>query len=456
MGVPYQFVAEERGDVAISAAGDSSGKELILSDCFFKNAAEKWLSEASLPPRPLGTWDINNTFRKLWANSWINCIEKKMIRASLPVIYGEDPSSPNFLEADEKTVRLGLDIFGSAFFMLSRYEEAVKTERDEHGRFPVRASLAYQEGFLERPIINEYLEALWECLKFLWPGLTRKKREFRVLLTHDVDSPFVFMGVSPWQVFKNCGGDVLKRRDLSLALRRARAYWQVRQGKYENDLHYTFRTIMDLSEKLGLRSAFYFKTGGSDLQFDLPSYSVNHPWVRALIREIRDRGHEIGFHPSYSSFGNVEGFKQEAKRFRELCEEEKIEQEQFGGRQHYLRWEAPATWQNWEEAGFDYDSTLSYADYVGFRCGICYEYPVYNVKTRQALKLRERPLTVMEGTALEEKYMGLPAEEAKKKILALRELCRRFDGDFVLLWHNSFLISDWQVKMYKELLHELG
>jgi hypothetical protein len=28
---------------------------------------------------------------------------------------------------------LGLDIFGSAFFMLNRYEEAVKSERSENG-----------------------------------------------------------------------------------------------------------------------------------------------------------------------------------------------------------------------------------------------------------------------------------------------------------------------------------
>ena len=47
-------------------------------------------------------------------------------------------------------------------------------------------------------------------------------------------------------------------------------------------------------------------------------------------------------------------------------------------RQHYLRWRAPTTWQNWEDAGLDYDSTVGYADHVGFRAGTCYEYPIFN------------------------------------------------------------------------------
>jgi hypothetical protein len=52
--------------------------------------------------------------------------------------------------------------------MLTRYEEVVKSDRDEHDRYLATASLDYQEGFLERPIFNEYLEILWACIKRLW------------------------------------------------------------------------------------------------------------------------------------------------------------------------------------------------------------------------------------------------------------------------------------------------
>src|SRR5205823_4239631 len=79
---------------------------------------------------------------------------------------------------------------GGAFFLLTRYEEEVLTERDEHGRFPAALSLAARERFLDRPLVNEYAELLWRELRLLWPRLDRRRREFRLLPSHDVDVPF--------------------------------------------------------------------------------------------------------------------------------------------------------------------------------------------------------------------------------------------------------------------------
>ncbi len=73
-----------------------------------------------------------------------------------------------------------------------------------------------------------------------------------------------------------------------------------------------------------------------------------------------------------------------------------IEQATWGGRQHYLRWNAPATWRNYAEAGLDYDTTLSYADHAGFRCGTCHPFPVFDVERNTALDLLEYPLIVRE------------------------------------------------------------
>ena len=102
-----------------------------------------------------------------------------------------------------------------------------------------------------------------------------------------------------------------------------------------------------------------------------------------------------------------------------------------------MRWENPTTWQNWEGAGLSYDATVGFADYVGFRCGICYEFPAFNLITRKRLRLRERPLVVMEGTLLGEQYMGLSMDKAVEKIAELNEYCKLFQGQFTLLWHNT-------------------
>ena len=53
-----------------------------------------------------------------------------------------------------------LDIFAASFFMLTRWEEYVNKNRDIHDRFPATESLAYKQGFLDRPVVNEYVEEL--------------------------------------------------------------------------------------------------------------------------------------------------------------------------------------------------------------------------------------------------------------------------------------------------------
>lgn len=44
----------------------------------------------------------------------------------------------------------------------------------------------------------------------------------------------------------------------------------------------------------------------------------------------------------------------------------------------------------------EWDSTLSYADKEGFRCGVCYSFSVFNFLQRKKLMLKERLLIVVE------------------------------------------------------------
>ncbi|MFB0705882.1 polysaccharide deacetylase family protein, partial [Pseudomonas protegens] len=182
-------------------------------------------------------------------------------------------------------------------------------------------------------------------------------------------------------------------------------------------------------------SAFYFICGRTDRAKDA-DYEPEHPAIRALMHDIHRRGHEIGLHPSYNSFQNPQQIQAEAQRLRRTCEEENIRQTVWGGRMHYLRWEHPTTMRAWDAAGLTYDSTLGYADYVGFRCGPCHEYPAYDPVEGKQLNLRIRPLIAMESTVTAPHYMGLGVGEAAlKKFQDLKETCLAVGGCFTLLWH---------------------
>jgi hypothetical protein len=236
-----------------------------------------------------------------------------------------------------------------------------------------------------------------------------------------------------------------------LAKRRAASFVANKRGKLDTDLCNTFEFIMDLSENQGLRSTFNFMTDRRAGIID-GNYSMAHPWIRQLLRRIHERGHEIGLHPSYNTLQNPSQIQREFDLLRQAAEAESICQEKWGGRQHYLRWEAPVTWQAYEDAELNYDATLGFADHIGFRCGTCYEYPAFNLRIRTPLKLWEHPLVIMESSALDKHYMNLPFELAQEEFGKLKEYCKLFDGDFTLLWHNDRLVEHRERKLYRYLV----
>ncbi len=433
LGVEYQIQQCDSHQVRIIM---DDGKELLMVDKLFSTKEDQWLQKSSLPIQPLKKWDLNNV-----------PFTVPIVSRQIPVIYGDDPSAVDFFQKSDDKIYLGLDIFGSTFFMLTRYEEVVNLDRDEHGRFPATASLAYQEGFLNRPIVNEYLEILWQCLKWLCPELKRKERCFQIYVSHDVDEPFLFSVGGLPRLIRRSGGDILKRLTPIKAMKNV-LYWLKYLGA---DPYDTFDLIMDISEANSLNSAFYFITQHSAGRID-GVYSIDHPLIRKLMRKIYKRGHEIGLHASYDTYQDALQTKKEFTYLKQTCATEGIEQPTWGGRQHFLRWEAPITFQNWEDSGLDYDSTLCYADHIGFRCGVCWDFTVFNLKTRKTLRLKERPLIVMDRTVLKSKYMNLTHEEAWQEINSLKERCMMFSGNFTILWHNHNLLDTKERELYKSIV----
>jgi len=389
------YIIQKTGSTDVCISDKDKKRQIIVPDVLFAISKAKWLTPESLPKQPLETW--------------VPCkmgFDNNVEFPPVPIIYGAyktDVYGGNHL-CNEQCIYLPIDIFGSAFFMLTRYEEYVKPDRDQHDRFPAKESLAYQEGFLERPIINEYIDILWIYLKKLFPELEKKGKNFRTILSHDVDTPFAqaFSGIS--HLIRNCGGDIIRRRSPALAINRAISWKAVKHGDYIQDTNYTFDRIMAISEKYNLKSVFNFKSACTDPLYD-DKYSIDHHYIRKLMRNIHERGHEIGIHLSYNTYKDEEQTKLEFEKLLTVCEEERIIQAKYGGRQHFLRWNVPITWRNWAKAGIDYDSTLTYADHAGFRCGICYEYPVFNLEEHKSLPLIEYPLIDREGSVLSDTAM---------------------------------------------------
>jgi hypothetical protein len=440
LGLDFAIEYVESNCVTIRCA-DASGC-LVVADQFLRCEPRHWLKPESLPVQPLPLWRVELP------------MAAEFVDRDLPVIYGDDVTQPNFFQRSADSIYLGLDLFGAAFFMLTRYEEVVRVDRDQFDRFPAQAAIAVQENFHDRPIVNEYLEILWGCLQALWPRLVRRHRQFQIRLSHDVDEPYRFAFTGVRRLAKRCAGDLMYRRSLPALVGSVNSWIQVKGlARIDRDPCNTFDLIMDLSEQHNLQSAFYFITDHTAGEID-GAYTMAQPLIRQLLRRIHDRGHEIGLHTSYNTYLDAAQTKKEFEILRRACELEGIEQSIWGGRQHCLRWQTATTFQNWEGAGLDYDSTLTFAEQVGFRCGTCYEFPVFDLGCRQALKLRERPLCVMDVSVTRSAYMGLEiiGGAALQAMAVIKQRCRLFQGDFTLLWHNTSLIDSEEIELYKAII----
>lgn len=435
-------VLEERYGLPIHLAFGGNTWRLTLPEsggsiCMGADPAMFTRADSDLP---FTVWDATN-------ENWRSALGSPLPAPGLSV-----PPSP-LAEKTDSGYSIHYDILGLAYWMLTRQEEVGRTDIDEHGRFPAKSSHAFKYGYLERPVVDEWLDVLGQVIQRSWPSVRLKQNQFSIKVSHDVDSPSRY-GFIPWRkMLRPVAGDLLKHRDW----RGLMAPWirlNSRSRLHPRDPHNTFEWLMDISDQHDLTSAFYFICDRRGTPHD-SNYDLGHPAIRALIRRIHERGHEIGLHPSYNTFRDSTQIVNEARRLRQICEEERVQQQAYGGRMHYLQWRQPETLRAWDSAEMAYDSTMAYADHVGFRCGTCFEYPSFDPVMQKAANLRIRPLIVMEGSVFGAKYMGLGVtQEAQDKMITLKQTCNALNGCLTLLWHNSSFRAACEFDMYRAVLSE--
>lgn len=376
---------------------------LEINDAFFKelfHRDEDYLDSKYIPARV------------------VYCLLDEAPEKNLVGIYGQP-----VIVVEEKKIYCGIDLFASAFFMLTRWEEYVHQDRDIRDRFPAKSSLAYRSGFLSRPVVNEYVEIIWQWLEKLDVGQKRKQRCFEMINTHDIDRlrlfqrPVDYIG-KPVKAF-------LTERKPSALIHHSKLALQSLAG---NDPYFVFDYFMDISERYDIKSHFFFMAGGKTIYDD--GYDIRAGAARDVITRIAQRGHVIGIHPSYDTFNNPGMLSLEINRLRELVGADVV-----CGRQHYLRFSVPDTWQHWDDNNMQWDSSLAYWEQPGFRCGTCYSYPIFNVLSKKTLALREKPLTVIDGSLVVSHNQS--PDQAMSTIGYYLDKVKRYSGEFVFLWHNS-------------------
>lgn len=419
LGIEYQIeTVPDQTDYIVQF----NNKKLIIEDHFFKKFPGdlSYLSNSNIPET------INYGKNQFTAEN------------DIPIIFGNQ----KFLIENPESIICGIDIFASTFFLLTRWEEHANSERDSFERFPAKASILYKQNILHRPVVNEYTEMMWNILKFMGFANSRKETKYEFIPTHDIDQPVRLVNlkmlaksvVKNLLVFKNYFGAA--NDFLIYGLNKI-------TPKYDVGNSYDF--LIQCSEQLGVKSVFNFQNA-KKTKYDW-GYSNRSAFLQDTFKRIKDSGHTIGYHPSFYSFNNPEIWKRE---YEELCE---LTQTQIKlGRQHFLRFSNPDTWQIWDDNNMEQDFTLGFPRREGFRCGTCSSYSVFNILTRTKLKLKETPLILMD-VSLMVYQKGIDNDEFLKRTNNLMSTVKKYNGKFVLLWHNAIFDSKrYTHDFYRQLL----
>ena len=339
------------------------------------------------------------------------------VEKDIPVLYGNGT-----IEVNRNHAYCGIDIFASVFFLITRWEEFIIEKKDDHNRFIGKESTAFKAGIITRPVVNEYVELLWNIMKKLDYDGVRKEKRFQLYLTHDIDYPYMRHRVL--RVTKRLIHNVFTG-DLHNALSYIPYYFHDPYDEYD--------FFMNISETVGTCSCFYFMSSSPDVNTNHRS-SYFSKRFKKIIENIKNRGHVIGFHPGYSTYMNSNNWDREKGWLEDF-----IGFRVYEGRQHYLRFSVPKTFTFWEKNEMLIDSSLSFHDVEGFRCGTGDDFPVYNFLERREYVLKERPLIVMDATL--DSYQGYSICQIKDILIHYLEIGVKYKSSITFLFHNSSFLG---------------
>lgn len=309
--------------------------------------------------------------------------------------------------------------------LFTRKEEYSPEKLDRYGRFLYTYS---NNRDILSPLVSQYL--INHEYRIEYP----ENKQFAACLTHDVDEIY-----PPYKHQLLSALTYLKRFDLK-GIKRQISWRYDKSGKSP---YVNFQEIINLEEKYNAKSSFYFLTTDSDIR----RFRYNIEDLEGEIGQIVDRGCEVGLHGGYFAYNNIKEVIHEKERLESV-----LGKKVNGYRNHYLRFQTPDSWKILEKAGFGYDTTLGYADMIGFRNGMCHPFHPYYLQDDIEATILEIPMVIMDGTLFN---MVNSYDEAWNIAKKLIDIVVSNNGVLTLNWHsnnyNCAFRTNWY-KLYEKIL----
>ncbi len=353
---------------------------------------------------------------------------------TIPIIYGVD----KYIETDDD-ITIGLDIFASTFFMLTRWEESIYG-RDQKGDCNEDLLFGVVHGIYKRPVVNEY-EFFLRGILSRW-GVKMQDREYKVVMTHDVDGLVTptWSGIIRSLLFQMKTGC------------HQRLSWQqkIAYRRAFPDAYSQIAVYLKLCEQYNIPEGFLFKVCAPKEKES--TYSYNDMRVKDVVERLKYLNNNnnqilLGFHPSQSTINNYEQWKSESHRIKEL-----LGGEPSVGRNHHLLYN-PQMLRWWEES-FSTEGCFDISNCVfhrhqGFRSGMVVDYPIFDFYERRQMHLMEHPNPIMD-TAIRLSAKNNNNELIDSEVKEVIAMMKRYKGELLLTWHIYIREKELIIKYIKQ------
>lgn len=256
----------------------------------------------------------------------------------------------------------------------------------------------------------------------------------KITLTHDVDA----LSITTKLRFKQ-----VMHRLLELRLKEM---YKLSFTRNSDDF---LESLISIEETYGFKSTWfiYAKSESSSRpsqNFFDPEYTLADPRLRQLLQTLKDKGHRVGLHGSFSSWNNTERLAKERKLLSQMCGFEV-----FQIRQHWLKFCVTSTWKAQHAAGLNQDFTLGFNDRVGFRASTSLPIKA-NMRNQSAFST-----IIMDSTLFSRRFKNFQSRQ--KEIDRLLDEIETFGGHVAINWHPHTLSNcyDWK-DTYKYLLDSIS
>ncbi|MAU16505.1 MAG: hypothetical protein CMH46_13315 [Muricauda sp.] len=343
---------------------------------------------------------------------------------------------PCFFSSGDKSA-VPFDVFSASFFLLSRYEEYLPHVKDSVGRFPVKESIAYQNNFLELPVVDLWAYKLLEALKERFPDLenTEKSYRFTPIINVTTSHAYAMRGFA-----RTIGGFLLDLTNFKFRniWERLSVLMRLKKDPYDN-----FSELVDIHKKFPIQTMFFFQFAKHSAHDK--NVSPNNNKFRYLIKSVADYS-IVSLSTSFISSLDINVLREEKKQLGNL-----INRPINYARLRYNKVNVPATYRNLVETEFTDDFSMGYTHEIGFRAGTCTPFYFYDINTEVRQPLKIHPFAMHDYALLKYKTK----EEVFDKMDKVYRLVKQVKGDFILVFSNELLGSkqqlDW-MELYQSML----